>query len=390
MISLIEKTNIKKKYFLILCSAILLFGVYQWTTALAGLYLCFKYKDKSAFSNFTFVLLAAAVLSFVFFGYFNGNVTIQMVLFFTITSFSFYYIGCYIVDKCKSQSEILYAFALIVISMALPHIVVTVIDIFEVGLVNPDRILSIFSENDRVQRSVTQRTVELSLCIGAIAFYFIKPKDKLQYKTKRLLVIVAIICELCSIHYVSRTGIAIFCIGLIIGLLFSWGISFRSCAMLLIVFVGYTYLHDTELYQVFADRNTNYSNVNNVGLRTVRWEWGLKEILHNPFGSTTYQKAAHAFAHNFWIDYGKISGVIPFALLILFSLRNLYQTLFIGYKKMGLMSYFAFVFTTIFIATLMTEPIHEGAPLYMFVYFLYTGMINRLASYSSIPKEISR
>lgn len=390
MVSLIEKTSLGKNYPIILCTSILLFGVYQWTTAIAGMYLCFMYRDKLAFSNLTFILLAAAILSFVFLGYYNGNITVQMVLFYTITSFTFYYIGCYIVDKCKTQSEMLYIFTLIIISMALPHIVVTVIDIFEVGLVNPDRILTSISGNDNGQRSVTQRTVEISLCIGAISFFFIKPKNKLQDKTKRLLVIAAVICELCSLHYVSRTGIAILCIGLIIGLLFSWGVSFKSCAILLILFLGYTYVQNSELYQVFADRNTDYSNVSNVGLRTVRWEWGLEEIQRHPYGSTTYQNAIHSFAHNFWIDYGKISGIIPFVLLIVFSLRNLYQTLAVGFKRIGLMSYFAFAFTPIFIATLMTEPIHEGAPVYMFVYILYAGMINRLASYSSIPEVIAR
>lgn len=378
MIRLLESVGVGRSYLIILLLSILLFGFYQWTIVIAGFYLCFMYRDKRALPNLTFILLAAALFTFLLFGYLNGNITIQMVIFFSFSSICFFYIGSYLVDHSRSEAEIIYVFALVIIAMALPHIIVTIQDIFTVGLVNPDRILTSIADGGDGQRSVTQRTVEISLCIGSIAFFFAKPKSNLGVRTKKILVIVACICEICALHYVSRTGIAILCIGLLIGFLFSWGISIRSCALLLVLFIGYHYVQNSELYDVFAARDTDYSNVSNVGLRTVRWEWGLKEIKENPFGSTTYMYALHSLAHNFWIDYGKISGYIPFVLLILLSIRNLFQSIIIGLRRIGILSYFAVVYTPIFIATLMTEPVHEGAPLYMFVYFMYIGMINRI------------
>lgn len=378
MISIIENTSIPKRFLAIISLSILLSNIFPWAIVLGSLYLCFLYPDKKAFYSITFLLLVLAVGSFIFIGFNNSNITVQMFIYYSFASFCCYGVGCRIIDYGKSASDILYAFAIIIISLALPHIIVTVYDIFTVGLVNPDRELSTLSSEDN-QRSVCQRTVEISLCIGSIAFFFFKPFNTISFKTKRMLVIAACVCELCALHYVSRTGIAILCIGIFIGLLFKWGVSFKTCLFILCLMIGFHFIQNTQLFEVFNSRESDYSNISNVGLRTVRWEWGIEEIRTHPFGSTTYMNALHSNAHNFWIDYGKISGIIPFVLLIIFSLRNIYQTLRVILKKMRLMSYFALVFTPIFVATLMTEPIHEGAPLYMFMYFLYTGMIDRLS-----------
>lgn len=377
MISILEKTSIKREFIIIFSLSILLSSFFPWAIVIGSFFLCIRYKDNKAFSSLTFGLLCLAIFSFVFFGYSNGNITIQMFIYYTFASICCFGVGCRIVDFCRKQTEILYLFTIVIISLALPHVIVTLNDIFTVGLVNPDRVLSTLSDQDS-QRSVCQRTVEISLCIGSVAFFFMIPNNELEKKTKRLLFISAFICTLCALHYVSRTGVAILCIGLFIGLLFKWGLSIKTCALIFVLLIFYHFIQSTQLFEVFDSRESDYSNVSNVGLRTVRWEWGLEEIQRHPLGSTTYKNALHSNAHNFWIDYGKISGIIAFITLILFSVRNLYQSIVVFFKYNGIMSFFAVVYTPIFIATLMTEPIHEGAPLFMFMYFLYTGMIDRL------------
>lgn len=366
---------------ILLLLSILLSTVSPWIITIGSIVLYIYLNMRCSYKSIglTLLLLCLSVFSYIFFGLFNGNVTIQIMLYFGITSVLCFCIGNGLVQKFKSENNIFFIFTVIIISMALPHIYITIIDIFNVGLVNPERILSVYG--DESQRSICQRTVELSLCIGSMAFLFLTPSNYFQSRVIRMVVTFAILGELCTLHYVSRTGIAFMLMAIFLGLIFKWGVSFKTIGLFIVLLLTFTYLKNTELFSVFSERETDYSNVGNVGQRLPRWEWGLNEIANNQWGSVTYKNAQHSFAHNFWIDWGKISGVIPFILLITLSIRNLYQVSKVFFRKYRTLSFVILVLTVIFYMALFTEPIHEGAPLFMFIYFMYCGIVDRIERY---------
>ena len=124
-------------------------------------------------------------------------------------------------------------------------------------------------------------------------------------------------------------------------------------------------------------RETDYSNIANGGLRFERWGYIFDMLLKHPWGITNIKALEHAYAHNFWIDFGKIGGLPSMVLLILFSLGYLINTWKILRKKDYPLRLPILVFSIVFFLSLMTEPIHEGATMFFFVYFLYCGFLQQ-------------
>lgn len=317
-------------------------------------------------------------LVYDFLGLSNGNTSVQMAIYLTLPSILFFYLGNEFVRRARSAYNVYLTIFVMITSLALPHILVTIYDIYEVGLVNPDRFLAILGEDN--QRSITQRTIEISLCIGSIGLLFQNTTDKTSKRLNRLMVIVSVLAFLCALHYVSRTGVVICLVSLSVGVLYNWGISFKTIFFVGVALIFYTWLQGTELFDVYAQRETDYSNISNAGLRMPRWEWAWNTTFENPLGTVGFLKAEHPYAHNFWLDLGKNCGVLPFFMMILFSLNHLRNIIKLVRCRIPLLSFAFTLWTLTCYMSLFTEPIHEGATLFMFIYFFYCGVTEQIVN----------
>lgn len=351
-------------------------SINPWIPVLGILFVTFIYC-RNVEVNGMFVYLLLTWLFYDYLGLMNGNTSLQMSIYLAVPSLLFFNFGCQWVNRNPSITSIYLAMASIIVALALPHILVTIYDITQVGLVNAERTLSIFDEDN--QRSITQRTIEISMCIGSIGLFF-QRKDGTEemQKISRILFFISVLALLCSLHYVSRTGVAIMLASITIGLVFKWGVSVKTLIFALLAVFCYSWLQGTELFDVYMARENDYSNISNAGQRLPRWEWALQTTFENPFGNSHFMSAEHPYAHNFWLDIGKNCGVIPFFMMCFFSLFHLLQVWKIFRMRYVVLAFMFVLWTMTCYMSLFTEPIHEGVTLFMFVYFFFCGMCYKM------------
>lgn len=326
------------------------------------------------FWNLTSILLLVTLISFFYNGVNTGNVTVNNAVWYTFPSFIALIIGFDFALKFSNQKQVFYFLFLVTFALALPHVLVTGLDIMKTGLVNPERTLSIYGDED-VQRAVTARTVELSLAISGISLFFVNkitpPRMIVKY-----FVCLSILAELCTLHYLSRTGIGLMFVALVFSFFRNVKLSGKTLLMILVFVVLGVILINSALFSLFLEREIDGSSISDVGGRTERWSYGLIFLLENPQG----YHVENWYAHNFWLDFGAAGGLWSSILLAMFSLLVL-KKVFLLSKHTMLERYNSFLlvlFEIIFFLTLFTEPVHSGAPAYMYIYFMIAGLITGL------------
>ncbi len=105
----------------------------------------------------------------------------------------------------------------------------------------------------------------------------------------------------------------------------------------------------------------------------------FNQILIYPFGGEQ-MLISLPYAHNLWLDIMFVSGLIPFlvilsfTILIFVNIRRLIKSRYIAINaKLFILSiYFGFILI------FMVEPVMDGAPYYYLAYCLFCGMLNKL------------
>ena len=321
------------------------------------------------------IILMISLLLYAYVGYSTRHVTATNILWCVLPAALSFLLGRKIGRDYYSYDLLLIVFV-VFLGLALPHIVLTLIDIVENGLVNPERTLSIFGGNEQ-QRAVTGRTMELSLAIGGFSMLFVKNGSILQKKICWLFVILAVLAEICTLHYLSRTGIVLLIISVFVGVIYQKGNSRQTLLFCFLFIIGCYLLSDSQLFNLFRERELEGSNLADAGGRTERWAIGFTMLLSNHSGYVIED----FYAHNFWLDYGRDGGIYASVLMFLFSMSILFKSLKLHKNSFSnpCLSYCLIVWSIVAFAALFTEPVHVGAPVFMHMYFLISGIIVTLS-----------
>lgn len=375
------------KWALWLAIGLLLCNVNQWLTLSVLLYALTYAKEDTvlpSFFEFTGILLLLLLFFFFLVATDTHNMDIPTCLCMCFTSIVIYANGYAYSIKKHSFSEIYSLFIIIAIIIALPHVVVTIIDIFQNGLINEGRRLSILDSEK--QLDTTLRVVNMSLSlIGCSYLFWLKDKAFSSRDYVYIFALFSIISLFCSMHYLSRSGLTLFLVPLIISLL--WGkkhFSFSTIFFVAIIVLAIYYFSTSELFSLYEAREKEYSSVSNFGGRDKKWRIAWDFIKHNPLGEKN-----ELYAHNMWLDFGKDGGIISFILFVLFSLINYLRIIKITTNKNidKIVRFTITVFSIQIFLTCFTECIHEGARGYLYVYFLICGYTNRYAKLLSVSNR---
>lgn len=294
-----------------------------------------------------------------------------------VGAISYYFFGLFFAKNYPDDYSIYATFFVLMLSLSFEHIIVTMGDIYEVGLVNPLRHLETVDEE--LQRSVTQRVIDMSLFIGSISFITFGTKDSTLRRFKLLYILFGIIALLCSLHYVSRTGIAIFVITFVACVVYRWKILSVKTLLLIVVAIGlWGIIQQTELFSVYAAREVEGSSISDAGSRSPLWQWGWETILKNPFG-LSISKHDH-YAHNMWLDFGVKGGLIVFVMMVVLSCVNIYKSLKIVANKYesNAFRFIVVILSVSFFLAAFTEAVPDGNQVFFFTYFFWCGFINNI------------
>lgn len=364
--------------YLLLVAGIILKPIHPIITVICFFFILFFGKTYSGtvkrFDIYSVVIILTFAL-FVYNGVTTGNVTTNNAIWYSIPSILAFFIGRKLYSPYLNDDKLYLFLFMLSATLAIPHIPITIEDVLRNGLINPERTISILG--DEVQRAVTGRTVELSLAISGIAALFITSTSNIVLRTNKYFWIIAIIAEICTLHYVSRTGIVLFAISLFLGFWLNKRSSKQTFVVLAALLIVLILFNNSGIFSVFADREIENSSFGDAGGRTERWAMGWMLLFQNTNGYSI----EGWYAHNFWLDFGREGGLYSFLLLSLFSVAIFIKTIriYISSVVSKPLRMLILLFSLIFIAALFSEPVHSGSTVYMYAYFLFSGIVIQMS-----------
>ena len=134
-----------------------------------------------------------------------------------------------------------------------------------------------------------------------------------------------------------------------------------------------------EIFQAYEARK-EYDDLYNRGLtseRDVRWLFSFKQLFSHPTGWSHLNRYNNPYAHNMWLDIARDAGLMPFIVLIIFTIYSIKDFICIYKQKVDYYNCVLYsIYITLFISLFM-EPIFQGIPLYAYVFFMMCGIIKQ-------------
>ena len=188
--------------------------------------------------------------------------------------------------------------------------------------------------------------------IGLPMFFIVK---KIGLKISFLSLFILSI--LVTFSLLNRTGIAVggLCFLAVIGyryrkngkLLF---LSFFSVISIVCILI-YTGLISSDLLNAYDERNVDLATA---GSRTTRWGNAIIYLFTHPFG---WNDGSTYYVHNMWLDVARISGTIPFIILVYIAYDCFLKAFKLIKRYNNSLSYMMLGLNVCFFATCFVEPI---------------------------------
>lgn len=382
---MIKKFLLKDHYaLLVLLFSFIISGLYSPWLIIIGIFILYlngniKFSKKGLIDS-DFILLTFILLSYFAFAYLNNNVTIAMAVLRIVPSIMLYMLGYNLVGKNQDTNYWYFFLLVIALSTSFVSVYCSIDDTIKNGFIAPERMFGVNAEEFNYTTSlIASQLIPSIACIGLV---FDNPCMIKNKKLKWFGFILGVLGELCAIHYVSRAGILIMAISIIIGLMYRAKFNFRTIVFVLITIFAFWLFMQSDAYTAFELKNEIGGDISTGNGRDERMLYWLYKIMHNPMGIVNWvnEYSLYPWAHNFWLDFTKECGIIPGMALVCFSLKNLFYVVCIAYKKNvnKSLAQLVLLLSVAYLLTLFTEPTMQGAPLLMFSYFMFCGAVKSI------------
>lgn len=326
------------------------------------------------------LLLLFVFASYSVFALLNNNTNLTTIVTRSLPAVLFFAVGFNLASKNKKATYCYFILLLAAFFTSFINIYNGLIDTAQNGFIVPERMFG----RDREEFTQTTSLIvsELIPTIACIGLFFDKPNLIDDKRLRWFAFALGILGELCAIHYVSRAGILIMALSIITGLIYRSKINFRTIFFISITILAYLSFLQTDAYAVFELKNETGGDLATGNGRDERMLYWLNRIIENPIGIVNWQNqySQYSWAHNFWLDFTKECGIIPGIALVLFSLRNLYYVVRIAINRHinKSVAQLVLLLGIAYFLTLFTEPTMQGAPLLMFSYLFFCGIVKSI------------
>lgn len=295
---------------------------------------------------------------------------------FSLPLFPFYCFGSYVQENLKSRQYVL-IFILVTVTLYSYEIYSTIIrSIATTGsVINVTRL---FYFNGDESRRLTATLVGLGASLGFIGLPMaLLLKDS---KIKRMLFLAVFVCSLLTtIHLVNRTGLVVGVVTMLATCIYYYRSNRKKiifviffCVVLFLV-LSYIGVINQEVIDAYTKRNE--ADLSTGGDRTGRWGYAIEQLLFHPFGWAEHFGTTDVYVHNMWLDIAKVSGIIPFLLLVIPTFMSLIILFRLMRKKQDILVALFISLNTCFFLSCFVEPVYGG--LHLFLYVMVWGMQNQ-------------
>ena len=300
------------------------------------------------------MLLLFCVL-YVIFSAINGiDYTLSTLVLWLIAPPIFYYYGKRMTDLCETENDLLYFWFIILLCYALDVAIAGVSDIYSTGsFIANSRSLSVFEEQEF---SATQLGLRLNIAMVGLPIAVLVSDKRL----KLLYTLLTCLSVLVVIYLMNRTGLVILflCLSTIVIMRSCYDRRFAIIA-LLVIFAGVYLLRSSDFYdwtvtQMYTARNEQEG----LETRYSRWIEHMGYLFEYPFGWA--KRGEVYYVHNMWLDIARISGIIPFLMLVGLTVNFFVKAIKDALKYKMVQHYFILGLTICFFASCFVEPILGG------------------------------
>jgi hypothetical protein len=335
---------------------------------------------QKAVDNDYFLLLIFSIVYAAFY-LFQEDVLVQNFIFYLIFPCLFYLIGKYFASRTSNNNELIYLFLAIAILFATTALISVGLNLATLGFNGRGRDLQLFWNGRYISATGMASYFSLVMCIPAIILI---SKKKLQLIYKIITLIVFIISLLCAFRLGSRTQVVIFAVtGLIAFSYLLLNQNFNKNIKLVIVLITSTFILnmyfpldlDSDYLSVLGDRLRVTDSNTTAGGRTDKWLRSLYNLFNKPFG---WNISEFGYSHNLWLDVAQSNGIIPFFLLLIFSLRSCLRVmrLILNNNANFILRSIILIFFVSFYLIFFVEPILLGAFSLFILYCFFQGFMN--------------
>lgn len=310
-----------------------------------------------------------------FYGGAKGNVIFQ-----SLFPPTFYLIGKWMA-RSKTEKSIILFFLVLVSFIAVPVISDVINDIRTNQFINVLRTIELADGSE--VNSATNLGMRLSLAVASVGILFSKWNGRFEGFSTILFLIVASLGITCVIHLINRTGLVVAAVSILT--VFIFNVRHLSKKTIIIMSIGILVLtmfyipqlqFVNDVNEAYLERDKEGSSVYTGGGRTEFWIMGVNSLFENPLGIDASTK--YRYAHNYWLDTSIRGGIFAFIFLLSLTIKHLINSWhIIKYKNAGLLRSLIITTNIGFILTGFVEPIMEGFMVYVFLFFMFIGIVQQ-------------
>lgn len=358
---------------------------------LLAIFRCFFVKIEKLRTALLPFFLIAFTTSYSIASYYFGFFSLFEVVTFVLTPIAFYLTGIYVIKKKVSVKLLFFYINLIIFSLFIFGIYCVGKTVYYDGIYNLSaNVRTVSTPWTNVQFNATNLGAYFTMGLSLLGFIFtFKVKDLISIKLLYIIIIVlSIISEL---FLGNRTGLVIAVISIVTAYLVYniYGpkqirnkvtTTFVIITTILLVIyaiqsniygIGEKLLGSTLVIRLY---DSNFFE----DLRFKAWQAAFIGLFEHPFGG----KQAYIplnYAHNLWLDVGYAVGIIPFVILLIFTLlvcKDLVKLIRNKENPIELRILLTCVYVSLFI-NFFVEPILEGYFIHFAIFCFIVGMTSK-------------
>lgn len=296
--------------------------------------------------------------------------------------FAAYLSGKYIIAKNYQNNNNIY---LLLLLLALAEGILPIIsvlnDIYVHGFLEGSRNIMLLNGLS-IERNATGINGYIIIIASFFGLLFFSAEEKKVVFYKWLFISLSIVSIFCMLRIASRTGVFVILMSLIV--VFRYNLKrkyllFYFFTLILLVFLASNFLSLSSPVFSYLEMRTNEGNLDTMGSRLPLWNYYFSHLLDYPFGNVPNIFTYTQYAHNLWLDVSRLTGIIPFILLLIFTFLAL-RIFFRFIKNSNIPSLFRnviLIWQVAIYSVFFVEPIIEGLFSLFIVYCFLVGMLKQ-------------
>lgn len=356
------------------------FNIY--VTTIFSLFMLFSISWKK-YVNKEFIVLLFFSISYSLVLWAKGFLYFRVFMFcLFIAPIMFYSFGRYVVGRMRNPNLIVAFLALFTFLFSINLYVSTLIDIQKNGFIDFFREVSLIGYEVKNEANALAATLlGLVASLGLVGLsIFVYCSNNLNLDVRCVFVVLFLFSLLTVVHLINRTGLVVFLLSFLGVTLYNIKRRFWKVLGICIwgiLFVCFIYFFDLinleEIVNAYSARELNGAKIGEAGGRIKRWTDAIAFLVENPYGYHSL-KTYVPYAHNMWLDVGRVAGFFVMVLLLLATILSSITLLKLLKQKDTFLSSIFLAYNIVFFLSCMVEPVIEGFPLYFFFYVMLWGM----------------